>query len=382
MRGSLRRRALSGGTLQSRVMTSGAATFDVIIREDAFWGLEREWRALWKRADGAFCESYDLCRDAWLHVAKSGGRTLAIVVGRIAGELVLVWPLVCVTRLSTRALRPLGPAMADPTPLLFDRTRIDERAFEPAWRALVRAVRPDLAYLTYLSDSSGMYALASGLPRARVLERDSLAIVDVRGAEAGWNAFCQARSNPGSRRKPGQLRRRLEKHGQVVVRIVDAAQEPGRIGALLEFILKHKRAWGERQGKLGPWLTSRGFRAMLSALIKGPEGRACIMALELDGRVIAAVVLGCGCTAVAALISAFDADYGRHSPGLILAEEYVRFAFERRCDLDFGVGSEELKRTWSLGNIHALTSFAVPVTLLGRLSLAARDVAAFARGQL
>jgi CelD/BcsL family acetyltransferase involved in cellulose biosynthesis len=351
----------------------------VVTREEDFLRLAPEWQALWQRSGGAFSESFELCRQAFMHVAKPGGRALSIVVGRLGGELVLVWPLVYLTRFSLRVLRPLGPAMADPTPLLLDRTCVDANALEAAWRALVGAVRPDLAYLTYLQEGCELQAFASSLPRARAVDRDVLFVVDVRGQHADWGAFCQARSIAGSRRKPGQLRRRLERRGKVLVRTVDARLEPQRIDALVEFILMHKRDWGERRGKRGAWLYSSDFRAMLSALIKHPEGRACILVLELDGQVIAAAVLGCGTTSVAALISAFDPHAENFSPGHILAEAYVRFAFERGCDLDFGVGSEDLKRFWSLHEPKALTSYAVPVTLLGRFALAARDAAALAR---
>jgi CelD/BcsL family acetyltransferase involved in cellulose biosynthesis len=367
--------------LQTHDSRGGPLAFDVITSEEDFLRLAPEWQALWQRCGGAFSESFELCRQAWMHVAKPGGRALAIVVGRRGGELVLVWPLVYLTRFSLRVLRPLGPAMADPTPLLFDRTCVDGGAFEAAWRALVGAVRPDLAYLTYLEDGCELQAFASSTLRARAVDRDVLFVVDVRGKHADWSVFCQARSIVGSRRKPGQLRRRLERRGKVQVQTVDARLEPQRIDALVEFILTHKRDWGERRGKRGEWLYSSDFRAMLSALIKSPEGRTCILVLELDGQVIAAAVLGCGSTSVAALISAFDPHAGSFSPGHILAEAYVRFAFERGTDLDFGVGSEELKRFWSLDEPKALTSYAVPVTLLGRLALAARDAASLARVQ-
>jgi len=126
--------------------------FEVVTQEGAFFALSDAWQALAERTGAQFHEGFTLCERAWLHVAKPEGRSLAIVVGYRGDALVLVWPLVVHTRLALRVIRPLGPGMADYTPFLVDPTLGDAAVCQAAYRALLRSMRPDLAYFTYLPE--------------------------------------------------------------------------------------------------------------------------------------------------------------------------------------------------------------------------------------
>jgi CelD/BcsL family acetyltransferase involved in cellulose biosynthesis len=73
--------------------------------------------------------------------------------------------------------------------------------------------------------------------------------------------------------------------------------------------------------------------------------------VTLDGAPVAATVVGVGTTCVDGLIASFDDRYARFGPGSIVVEHVIKWAFEQRLNVDFGVGAERFKAYWSRNNI-------------------------------
>ena len=72
---------------------------------------------------------------------------------------------------------------------------------------------------------------------------------------------------------------------------------------------------------------------------------------------IAALIVTTGNPCANAIIGGFDEKYGKFGPGSIAVEHCVKWAFEQRFDLDFGVGSEHFKSYWSNQNASSAWTF-------------------------
>jgi CelD/BcsL family acetyltransferase involved in cellulose biosynthesis len=353
--------------------------YQVVTDAAAWLGVRAAWDALWERAQGPFHARFSACERAYACVLAGAGRHLCVVLGWRGGELVLAWPFVLHRRAGLKVLRPLGPGMADYTPLLVDPS-LPTPPLAAAFAAATRASRADLVHLTYLPDGSALHALVAGHARARVVERREVAYAALAEHRGGFDAYARALGSFGSKRKPGQLRRRLEQAGAVTVRFTSGPSEPARGRALVDFVLHHKRNWTAGRVQPGAWLYAPGFGAYLAGLLHA--GAACGVELLLDGRPIAASIVGLGHGSVTGVISAFDAQHRALSPGLIVVEECVRYAYEHELAFDFGVGNEAYKHYWSAGRVRPSTSFALPLSLRGALAFELSQRARSVRGWL
>jgi CelD/BcsL family acetyltransferase involved in cellulose biosynthesis len=70
------------------------------------------------------------------------------------------------------------------------------------------------------------------------------------------------------------------------------------------------------------------------------------------------------------IIAGFHSDpqFAKYSPGIVLDEFWMKIAFERRQDVDFGVGSERYKLFWSRNNKVDVASYHIPQTLVGNIT--------------
>jgi CelD/BcsL family acetyltransferase involved in cellulose biosynthesis len=82
-----------------------------------------------------------------------------------------------------------------------------------------------------------------------------------------------------------------------------------------------------------------------------------LIVVSLDNVPIAALIVTNGNPCANAIIGGFDERYGKFCPGSIAVEHCVKWAFEQRFDLDFGVGSERFKSYWSNQNASSAWTF-------------------------
>ncbi len=77
-----------------RPIAATEPTFEVVTDEAAFLALEPEWKTLWAQLrEPRFSQSFDWFRVGWETTGRPRGRSLFIVVMRVDGRAVLIWPL-------------------------------------------------------------------------------------------------------------------------------------------------------------------------------------------------------------------------------------------------------------------------------------------------
>lgn len=355
-------------------MTDTAPRIEIISDEAGFRALQSDWDALWLRAQGFYYQSFSYCWLAWQQVAKPHGRRLHCIVSRDAdGRVAMVWPLVTYQRrrLWTYVV-PLGPEGGDYSSVLVEDGPAANALIRGAWDAARRRCGADFVHVPCMKEDTELYRLVCMETQRVFAEPNTWVVARLRG-ETSWAAYCSTLGTL-SGKKPGAAERRFAKEGRFAVRMVEAGARD-EVAAIIDWMLACKRGWGERVGKRGDWLNSAGFRNFLVHLISSTEvpPMARLIVVSLNDAPVAAAVLSEGNPCASAIISGFDARYGKFCVGSIAWEYAVKWAFEQRYDLDFGVGGERFKSFWGRDNIATAWSIMTINTRWGMLAIRGRQ---------
>jgi CelD/BcsL family acetyltransferase involved in cellulose biosynthesis len=356
-------------------MSDEPLQIDIVTDTDAFEALRDEWDELWSRVDGRHSQAFSVCRLSWIHVARPQGRKLRCVTCRRSGKLVMVWPLVTYRRFLWTVIRPLSPDTAEQSSVLADADPETPAMLVRAWHEAVRRTHADLILLPYVSSDSPLHDLAHAYSGAKYVARHLMAFAPL-SKEPDWETFSTSLGTL-SGRKPGARKRRLAKEGELVTCVLES-NDVREYERWIDWILSSKGDWAERVDmEKGRWLHSPGYRDFLAGLLAPPEGQPSgrLFIVTLDGAPIAATLVGLGKSCVSGLITGFDQDFKKFSPGNIVVEECFKWTLEHHFDLDLGIGSESYKQYWSRDNFTPVWSFQIAATAWGALAFHIRDLA-------
>jgi CelD/BcsL family acetyltransferase involved in cellulose biosynthesis len=353
-------------------MCSCKQRVDIIEAPEDFHDLREEWIDLWSRAEGHHHESFAVCWLSWQCVARRAGRSLRIITVRSEGRLIAVWPLVRWRNRFWTVLRRLSPESADYTTVLIDPAYSSPELVNLIWRAARERCSADIITLPYLESKGELFRLASMHHGVMKAKEHPYAVARL-SMETDWHRYAES-LGALSGNKPGALRRRLERRGQLELRILgpEDAQENARV---IDWMLDCKREWAKRTGKQGEWLFSEAYRDYLVKLANHRDSDACarLLLATLNGAPIAASMVGLGTRSITGLIAGFDPRQNRLAPGAVATEAWVRWALECGLDLDFGVGNESFKQYWSRGHGGVVCSIDIAQTPWGRVAFAAHE---------
>jgi CelD/BcsL family acetyltransferase involved in cellulose biosynthesis len=97
-----------------------------------------------------------------------------------------------------------------------------------------------------------------------------------------------------------------------------------------------------------------------------------LFVLTLQGKPLAANVVAVGATRAYLLTTTYDLKQANLSPGTVLVDDCVKWAFDRGLDFDFGPGEQQYKSSWSGGNSYVTSSCLVLPTWWGRAGYLAK----------
>lgn len=347
-------------------MRNADSCVEVITDTQRFLALRNEWEELWSRSNGQYHESFAVCWQSWVDIAQPRGSKLRCIVGRRDGRLVMVWPLAVSRHAVWRVLRLLGPEAADYTTILIEPGTDAAALARQAWDTACRHCGADVIRMPYINEQSDLYRFASNERHRQFGERRSASIARL-GAESDWRSFCSSLGTL-SGKKPGALERRLAKQGALKARLLtpDDADENTR---LVDWTLSRKREWASRVDKQGAWLYSPGYRNFLVSLLNAQanEPAAHLYLITLNDAPLATTIVGIGKSSIKGLLTGFDDRYAKFSPGQLVVEHMVKWAFDHHLDFDFGVGSESFKAYWSRNHAMPAASARVAITTWGRI---------------
>jgi CelD/BcsL family acetyltransferase involved in cellulose biosynthesis len=165
-----------------------------------------------------------------------------------------------------------------------------------------------------------------------------------RATHKDWDAYRQTLSAK-LRYEINRGWRRLKARGEVCAHVVCRSE----IAALVDWMLDRKKQWMAQRNAGNDWVGTETYRNFLESLLTREDstGRALLFALKVNGTPVAASFVSVDRTRLEGHLAAYDAGWQKCSPGNVLTEYIVRWAFERGLDVDFRIGNESYKRRWA-----------------------------------
>ncbi|MGT2472192.1 GNAT family N-acetyltransferase [Paraburkholderia terrae] len=352
-------------------MRTQGTHIQVISDPRAFAALKDDWTDLWSRSDGQYHESFAVCSLSWQNLAKPQGGALRCVVGYSDSKLVMVWPLALYRRGLWTMLRSLGPDSADYSSILLDPKEDTVRLTQLAIRAAMKDCGAAIIRLPYVQTDSKLFRFLSGKGSCSYNEPRHASVAYLRQIQ-DWDSFCGSLGNL-SGKKPGALERRIAKKGALQA-VVIAPTDKHAIIELVDWTLEHKRKWAQHASKQGAWLYSQGYRDFLVSILSAQPDQpaARLHVILFDQKPLATTIVGMGKSSVKGLITGFDEEFSKYSPGHLVVEHMVKWAYDHNFDFDFGVGTEPFKAYWSRNNESQYASVEIPASAWGRVALSAK----------
>lgn len=315
----------------------------VLRSADEMSALAPEWNALLARSPRhRFSQSHAWISTGWRQVSQPRGRELHCLVLREAGALVGVWPLVVATDGSRRVVRPAGAEASEYCGPLLAPVGDAMARTRRLWRAAARL--GDLVFLPYVREDT---ALSQLLPRTglwRTTDFPAPAVYAARADYADWAAYQKTLSG-SLRHTIRRVRRRLGEKGKFTLDI-----EPReRRAELIDWMLEHKKRWLDDEGMESEWIGRRDYRDFLVDLAEQSDGTSGLLlfALRLDGAPVAANLVTIDADHFEVFIGVYDPAMNAFSPGQILTDHCLAWAFERGLDYDLRIGDAFYKRGWA-----------------------------------
>jgi CelD/BcsL family acetyltransferase involved in cellulose biosynthesis len=316
-------------------------------------------------------QSFDACLHMWETVAQAAGRKLFCLVGWQRERAVAIWPLTTLRQYAWRCLRPLEASGAEYTDMLLDPGIDATKWVYAALDGIRRDSRCDVMILPYVKAGTVLRQALGAFSTRTLIDYEAGVEVALQ-REPDWQTYYSSLSST-IRRKYRNIRRKLDKLGEVRLEAVPAGDR--RCPELIDWMLREKRTWAERSHKSGPWIHSPQYRDFLVRLLSDAEAvpKSYIFTLHAGETLLAVKIQSAGKSLCEALVAAFNADYEKQSPGLILDEYCVQWAFERRLNCDFGNGLERNKLFWSRRESIETATYTVALSWWGGAYLRARE---------
>jgi CelD/BcsL family acetyltransferase involved in cellulose biosynthesis len=298
---------------------SGQLQFQVVENDDGFHNLRPVWTELHQQADQFPEHTFLRAAAAWETVGRPRGRKLHIVVGRVAGEPVLIFPMT-VQRIGPFTIgRALGPEFYEPCDVLVRSSPLADKWVQEAWDFVLS--RFDLVRFPAIRASARLWPC---LNRSRKTRFDAISSLFIdTSAWSGWEDYYRSRSANFRKDHKNSLKR-LQQAGTLHWIHVT---EPDRLAKTLAWMFAHKLDWLERSGgdvSLGQYKTfyARLCRSALEA------GELVLIELLVNNvRVAAQIGFRAGARLDCDMI-AWDPAWKECGPGRALDVHTVQWAFE------------------------------------------------------
>jgi CelD/BcsL family acetyltransferase involved in cellulose biosynthesis len=326
--------------------------------------LEDEWNSLWLQTqNGSHLQTFSYCYDK----INSPEQQVFCITLRDAGELVLVWPFIRYRKGILSLLRPLGPTIHHCSEPLVKNCDISSNYVARAVSTLVESRIADIVNLQLVKEDSHLGKILAERD-AKAFGKDSFPYISWRKTPYDtWDDYYNSLSS-NYRKTLRKKQRKLSGLGKIGFNVVeDKSQFP----KLIDWMLAEKRKWGEGVDKIGGWVFSEEYKDLLVRLTTDESAvhPFNIFTLTLNGTVVAARIAAIAPSQIEWIMSGFAHQYTHCSPGLILGEMSIRWAYDRNLDCDFGPGVNEAKLFWTKHIVYQACSYKVPLTAIGTVTL-------------
>lgn len=344
-----------------------------VTSRDDFEALAGEWGRLFDASgNGAqLFQTFAWCWH-WYEATRKCGRgreveRLRILVLRLDGRAVLIWPLVERRLAGLRQLRWLGGPLAQYGDVLVDVGLDQARTIDQALNVLRSQSGCDLLEVARVRADSALFQTITAARGHTVCAQTALSLTlspDLSDAEFVARFSSKARKN---RRRQ---RRRLEERGAVSFQVLQGCE---RLDGLA-WALDTKRRWLEDKGRVSRGLchpASEDFLArLLAAVADSPATRtdgAHVFALTCNGERAAVAVALVAKDRLAVHILSHSPDFASMGVGALILEDIMSWARHRGVRIcDLMAPADAYKREWCRKET-AVCDHVVALSVKGRL---------------
>jgi CelD/BcsL family acetyltransferase involved in cellulose biosynthesis len=304
-----------------------------VVRDlDGMKALETEWNYLF---DGAkekfyfygFSWNWQACR----HIVKKRRLRPYIIVGRVDGRVVLIWPLVIGRLFVWQVVKWLGSQTLEYHDVLVRDEPDKHRWMAIAWSYLCSETRADAVLLECVRDSAEVASIL-GQQQCTVRLYDYAPFVDWRDWK-GWPRYYSSLS----RNLRSDHRRQLKRLEAIGALSFEHVESEATCRNVVEWMFVQKQMWSESKGTEQFWTSVPEYPAFLKAAVETAHksGNLFIATLKQDEILIAALFGFCTESNLALWKMTYDSNWETYSPGRVLwikALEWSRDAGHKVCD--------------------------------------------------
>ena len=312
-------------------------TTEIIRDPNGLDALGPAWDALFERAlRPQVGQSFEWASCVWETIMKPRGARLHILVIHEGTRPVLIWPLVVLPhRRFWRAVHPLimdsyHDVLVEPSPAAGDLAVL-------AVRTLRRSRGHDLLLTDWVRADS---VLEGALGAAPTTDTKVDYSIEWNGF-ADWAAYEQSVS---TRQSIHRRLRRLRERGRVAFELIE---DSDRQHALIAWLIQRKLDRLAAQGTEPLWEggAMENFIAT-TARRMSRFGRLVFFALSLDDEIIAAQIAVQDTNRLVALQIAHEPKFEKYGPGILIAHQFLHWAFERQLPVELGWGDSPFKKAF------------------------------------
>lgn len=331
--------------------------------------LERDWGDLERRMGSRsnpflsygwnwhWCEHFLSPRDS------RSSLTPCILVGKDAGRVNMIWPLVLEQKFGMRILKFMGAPVSQYGDILAEDAPDLETRLGSAWDYLCDELMPDALHARKVRADSAIAALLRG--RSSIaFDQTAAPYVDLSGVSDVQD--FQTRFSKRFRRNTRRQANRLSEMGDVTFRVVE---QSGLARGLVGRAIEMKTAWLRAHGHSYSALNDSRVRSFFERVVadtKRPSG-VLVSVMSVGGRP-AAIEIGVSSHGhYAAHIGTFDPDYASLSVGTIQMMRTVEHLINRgERSYDLMAPENDYKSKWADSSIQ-VADHVVPVSARGHM---------------
>ena len=343
--------------------------YAIVRDESGFDALHDDWNRLYSASPSLSQPfmSFDWHRH-WVRHYHAGqshplGVQLAIVVGRRAGRVVVIWPLVTKRMAGMTYLYWMGQPVSQYGDVLVEASDTTQALLHDSWDIIISMLAPDVVTLRKVRVDAAAAPLLKDL--GAVVTRTAQAPFVATGGHASFEDFEQ-RYSAKARKNRRRLMRRLEEKG--TVDFVHARKGP-EATSLVKRAIELKQAWLDARGLLSAAVHDQRFERFFSAASEGGKEPSCclVSALKLDGHPCAILVSISGGNHIAGHIFAYDLQHEKAGAGVLLLEECLRHAVSSgHTTFDLLAPGDAYKYDWCDQQVE-VNDWALATSLRGQL---------------
>lgn len=343
--------------------------YELVTDWAGFEALEADWTDLLERMEGhknpflSYNWHWHWCRHYLDDAGRDGPQTLQIVVGRKDGRVTMIWPLVLYRELGLRILRFMGEPVSQYADILVEPGSGDVAALKTCWEHLCGKAKPDALVVRKARHDGAVYPLLTALGAIETAAEEA-PFADLSPL-TDYSAY-ETRFSKRFRRNCRRQCNRLEDDGALGFTLV---RESDEARGLMAHAFHMKREWLRETGRIAPSFNDERFASFFAGIagaVDRPAG-CVVSALMIDDQPIAVEVGILNAGQYAGHIGAFEARYGRLSPGTHQMARTVAKLIEMDIErYDLLAPSDDYKRSWADGSV-GVGDYVVPRSIPGRV---------------